>query len=95
MKTNEILPMLIYSLLSVFGAMARQLSLKDKVPTKLLAFFSGCFIASFMGVILYFITRALSMDPNLAYAISGLGGWIGPQLLDSLAEMIMKKSGMK
>ena len=87
--------MLIFSLLAVFGAMARQLSRKEKVPTKLLSFLSGCFIASFMGIVLYFITRALNIDPNLAYAISGLGGWIGPQILDSIADIIMKKSGMK
>ena len=95
MKLDDLFTMLIYSLLAIFGAMARQLRIKEKVPVKILAFLSGGFIASFMGIVIYFITKAFNIDPNLAYALSGLGGWVGPQLLDILADMLMKKGGLK
>jgi hypothetical protein len=92
---KEMFVILMHALLAVFGAMARQLRTQGKTPIRIVSFFSGCFIASFMGVIIYFIAKYFALGNDLAYAMAGLSGWIGPQILDAIAEMIAIRIGLK
>ena len=85
---------LIHSLLAILGTAARQLQQKDNQALKLVFFLSGCFIAAFTGVIVFFVTSALELDSNLAYAAAGMSGWIGPQALDSIAAIVKKATGI-
>ncbi|MCL1804055.1 MAG: phage holin family protein [Eubacteriaceae bacterium] len=55
-----------------------------------MSFFSGCFISSFTGILIYFIAGYLGMDINLACALSGICGWIGPQALDAFSTSLLK-----
>ena len=85
---------LIHSLLAILGTAARQLQQKENQALKLVFFLSGCFIAAFTGVMVFFITSAFNLDSNLAYAAAGISGWIGPQALDSIAAIVKKTTGI-
>jgi hypothetical protein len=83
------------ALLAVFGALARLLNSKDKGALRVISFVSGCVVAAFMGVIIYFLTASFDIDKNIAYAAAGISGWLGPQVLDRISEIIMKKAGLE
>jgi multidrug transporter EmrE-like cation transporter len=70
---------LLYALLAIFGAMARQLQEHSKGSFRAVVFLSGAVIAGFTGSIIYFIAAAMNLDTNVAYALAGISGWIGPQ----------------
>jgi len=88
---NEILQVTISALLAVFGALSRLLSQKDKVAVKIPATVSGCFVAAFAGVLANFVSDYLSLSLSLTYLLAGVCGWIGPQVLDAFASIVMKK----
>jgi len=91
---DNIFQIIANALLAAFGAMARQLNSMHKEPLNPAAFISGCFIAAFMGVIIYFVADYFGLNGNLAYAVAGVSGWIGPQMLDKLSHLIMKTIGI-
>jgi hypothetical protein len=92
--TNDIFTILIHTLLAVLGTAARQLQMKDIRQVKLVRLLSGCFISAFTGVMIYFITRALDLDSNLAFAPAGISGWVGPQVTDLVADVVRKSIGL-
>jgi small basic protein len=91
---QRLFSILIHALLAVLGAVARQLHVEDQKTLQLIRFLSGCFIAAFTGVIVYFVTESLHMDTNLAYAAAGISGWVGPQMLDGVAGLVRKAAGL-
>jgi len=91
---DNIFQIIANALLAAFGAMARQLNSMNKEPLKPAVFFSGCLIAAFMGVIIYFVADNFHLNGNLAYAFAGVSGWIGPRILDKIGHMIMKIVGI-
>ena len=94
MEHGNFFTIIIHSLLAILGTAARQLHQKDKQAMKLIFLLSGCFIAAFTGIMVFFITTALNLDSNLAYAVAGISGWIGPQALDGIATLIKKSTGI-
>jgi len=92
---DNIFRILADALLAAAGAMARQLNTLNKKPLHPVSLVSGCFIASYMGVMFYFLTNHFQIDGNIAYAAAGLSGWIGPQLLDRLGREVMRIVGIK
>ena len=91
---DNIFQIIANALLAAFGAMARQLNSMNKEPLKPASFISGCFIAAFMGVIIFFVADNFGINGNLAYAVAGISGWIGPRFLDKLGQMVMKAAGI-
>jgi len=93
----EIFQITAFALLSAFGALARQLHIKDDSgpdPT-LRSIISGCIIAAFTGTIIYFIADSISIiNTNLGYAVSGISGWMGPIVLERLGHFVMDKAGL-
>ena len=94
MEAEKVFTIIIHSLLAILGTAARQLQQKDKHSMRLVFLLSGCFIAAFTGIMVFFITAALSVDSNLAYATAGISGWIGPQALDGIATMVKRATGI-
>ncbi|MDR1642527.1 MAG: phage holin family protein [Clostridiales bacterium] len=86
---------LIQVLLASFGGLARQLYSKENKRLGNVALLKGCAIAAFIGAMNYFITASIHLEANLAFAFSGLCGWIGPSVIDLFSEYLMKKVGMK
>ena len=94
MEMEKVFTLIIHSLLAVLGTAARQLQKKDEQAMKLVFLLSGCFIAAFTGVMVFFLAAALNLDSNLAFAVAGISGWIGPQALDGIATVIKKAIGI-
>jgi len=94
MGAEKIFTLIIHSLLAILGTAARQLQQKDKQAMKLVFLLSGCFIAAFTGIMVFFLAAALNLDSNLAYAAAGISGWIGPQALDGIASIIKRITGI-
>ena len=94
---NNSFKIAVFALMAAFGALARQLHVKDKDnPVQIVSFVSGCLIAAFMGTIIFFITDSMdNVNINIAYAAAGISGWIGPQVMDFMSEVVMDKFGMK
>ena len=91
---DTIFQIIANALLAAFGAMVRQLNSMNKEPLNPAAFISGCFIAAFMGVIIYFAANNFNINGNLAYAVAGICGWIGPRVLDKIGQMIIQIAGI-
>lgn len=98
MKENSVLSALILVMMSIAGTLARILNSKNYAPN-FLQILGELFISGFMGVILFWITSALDVDQRWMFAAAGIAGWIGPQLLDWISELIKgvaaKKTGVK
>ena len=92
--TDKTFQMLGFALLAAFGALARQLHIMEESRVRIVHFISGCVIASFMGVIIFFVTENFNISNNFLYALSGISGWIGPQFLDWLVPLVLKLSGV-
>ena len=92
---GNIFQVAIHALLAVFGSMARQLNNMSKTPLRPASFIAGCIIASFMGVIFYFIADNFKINGNIAYAAAGIMGWIGPNIMDKISQMVMQAAGVK
>ncbi|MDR1570775.1 MAG: phage holin family protein [Oscillospiraceae bacterium] len=91
---QDVFKALIHSLLAMLGAMARLLHIKETQQMELIRFVSGCFIAAFTGIMIYFVADSLHLEGNLAFAAAGMSGWIGPQILDAIASLIQKATGI-
>jgi small basic protein len=91
---DHLYQIMVNALLSALGAMARQLHVMHKEVLRPATFISGCFIAAFMGVMIFFFTDHLSLSGNIAYAAAGISGWIGPRILDMLGQNIMRIVGV-
>ena len=92
---ENIFSIVIEALLAAFGALARQLNTLNKKPLKPVSLISGCFIAMFMGVIFSLLAEHFNVDKNIAYAAAGISGWVGPQILDKIANQVMQMAGIK
>ncbi|MCL2350992.1 MAG: phage holin family protein, partial [Firmicutes bacterium] len=84
----------IMALLAAFGAIARLLNQQDKMQVGYKGMASGCFVAAFTGVIIYFVAEHFNIAHSLIYALSGISGWIGPHILDLISAAVMNKTGL-
>ena len=85
MNIDKVWGMVITVLLAVMGGIARILNLKDKKKLKWALIFSEIFISGFIGIIVYLITSELGASGNWTAVLCGMGGWIGPKVIDLLA----------
>ena len=74
---------------AALGGLARMLNLKEKRKLKWSMVLSEMFVAGFIGLILYLFVRASGLAGEWAGVICGLGGWVGPKILD----LILKPAG--
>jgi len=92
---ENIFAIAIHALLAAFGGLARQLNMMNKTPLRPVSLISGCIIASFIGVIFYFLSEHFKIDAYIGYAAAGLSGWVGPQILDTIVRQVFGKAGVK
>ena len=95
MITGSIFQIMAHMLLAAFGDLVRQLHIVNKEPVKAAGYISGCIIAAFIGLMIFFITENFEANRNLAYAAAGISGWIGPRLLDKLSKLVFDLTGLK
>ena len=94
MSSDKTIDLVITALLAIFGLLAHLLSQKDKKAVEVTGMISGCFVAAFSGVLAYFISEAFNFEVSIAYVFAGICGWIGPQILDSMSSMVIRKIGI-
>lgn len=86
----KVLRIMISAFLASFGALVRFFNQKTVSAMKVTNMISGCFIAAFAGVLVQFFSEHYVLNQNIAYIIAGISGWLGPQVLDMLAAIVMK-----
>jgi uncharacterized membrane protein YeaQ/YmgE (transglycosylase-associated protein family) len=92
---NEVLIILQHCLLAIFGTLAKFLSEKDNASIKFITCTRNCVGAAFAGLIIYFLSSYFDLDKNLGYALAGIGGWLGTQVLDVIARVISRSTGIQ
>jgi len=91
---DDLFQLAAFALLAAFGALARQLQTMGKEPANVVSYISGCVIAAFMGVIIYFISENMNLGTNIAYALGGISGWLGPQVFDFVTSKVLQIAGI-
>ena len=91
---SETTQIIITLLLAVLGGAARILSRKDKNGVNAANVLSGCLVACFTGLLAHFAAAYFSLSENIAYIISGICGWLGPQAIDVFANIVLQKAGI-
>jgi hypothetical protein len=86
MQPRDLLEILIYAVLAIFGVSARELRYKDIKRLKAAKFISNAIVSSFGATIVFFIASMTNLPPQMGYITAGLVGWGGPQVIDKLFE---------
>ena len=92
--SEQMLHVTLCAILATFGALAHFLNRKEQESIHLFDIISLCLVASFTGVMIHFVTSYYEFQTNLAYLLAGISGWIGPQILDTISNMALKKTGL-
>jgi hypothetical protein len=77
---------LICLLLAVAGGLTRLLSRKGTKGLALSRLFAEVFISSFSGLMIVLLARALGISGDWLGLVAGIAGWVGPRMLDKIAE---------
>jgi hypothetical protein len=77
---------LICLLLAVAGGLTRLLSRKGTKGLVLSRLFAEVFISAFSGLMIVLLARALGLSGDWLGLVAGIAGWIGPRMLDKIAE---------
>ena len=87
MVLRDVIEILIYAILAIFGVAARELRYKEIKHLETAKLISSMVVAAFGAIIVYFISSMVTaMPPQMGYILAGLVGWGGPQVLDKLFE---------
>ena len=92
--SNETTQIVISVLLAAFGGIARLLSQKEKISMRMSTVLSCCFVSSFLGVLAYFTVGYLNLAINIVYITAGICGWLGPQVINVFANIILQSAGL-
>ena len=82
-------------LLATMGGLARLLYRSETTRFSWPRLFSELFIAGFAGIMVLFAMRAMGITGDWVSVVCGMAGWIGPKVLDSIAEQTEKATGVK
>ena len=93
METQNIFVIVGQVLFAVAGAVAKWLGLKDVERQKTLI--AEAATAGFVGGMVFCLYAWLQFNMYLAFALSGVCGWMGAKGVDLLWKIIAKNSGLK
>ena len=93
MEKENVFIILGQSLFAIVGAVAKWLNMKDAERQRTLLVEAAT--AAFSGGLVYCIYRWLHLNVYLAFALSGIIGWLGALGIDMLGKAIMKHGGVK
>lgn len=89
MDTEKIWEAVIAVLLATAGCLARLLH--KKKPFKLSQMFSEVFISGFAGYMILLVFRLMGLKGDWLGLVCGMAGWMGPRVLDVIAEVVTKR----
>jgi hypothetical protein len=81
-------------MLAAAGGLARLLHLKDNKKMKWGKILSELFISGFSGIMVLMLARASGISGDWIGVVSGMSGWIGPRILDYIANAAGKATGL-
>jgi len=81
-------------LLAGAGGLARLLSGKDESKKGWSAILSELFIAGFAGIMVLLLARTVGLSGDWLGLVCGMAGWMGPRILDSIAQKACKPIGL-
>ena len=90
---EQMLHIVAIVLMAAFGALARSLS-RNKRAVRVFIIIAESVIAMFGGLLVHFLAEYMQMDTNLAFILAGVSGWTSPQLIDAIASVTTKKTGL-
>lgn len=93
MENEAIFIILGQALFAILGAVAKWLNLKDSERQRTI--FAEAATAMFSGGLVYCVYGWLHLNVYLAFALSGMVGWLGALGIDMLGKMIAANSGLK
>ncbi|MCL2548254.1 MAG: phage holin family protein [Symbiobacteriaceae bacterium] len=82
-------------LLATMGGLARLLSKKDNEDFSWPRLLSELFIAGFAGIMVLMAMRAMDISGDWVGLVCGMAGWIGPKVLDNVAEQAERATGIR
>jgi len=74
--------------------LARLLNLKGKAKLKWSKILSELFISGFAGLMVLMLAKHFGLSGDLVGVVAGISGWIGPRVLDAVAAMASKTTGI-
>jgi len=86
MNFGDIMEIIIYAVLAIFGVSARELRYKDIRHLEIARLISSMIVAAFGATIVYFLSSMTALPLQMGYILAGLVGWGGPQILDKIFE---------
>lgn len=86
MDIGNLIELLVYSIVAIFGVLARELKLKDVTQLKIAKLVSNMTVAAFGAMIVYFIASMSNLPTEIGYILAGLVGWGGNEVIDKLFE---------
>lgn len=86
MDGRNIIELLVYAIIAIFGVLARELKLKDVTQLIIAKLISNMIVASFGAMIVYFIAGMVDLPTQTGYILAGLVGWGGTEVIDRLFE---------
>ena len=85
MTLQDIIEILIYLIVAIFGVVAREVRYKDIKHLELVKLISSMIVAAFGSIMAYFIASAVPAIPDkMGYVLAGSLGFGGPHAIDKL-----------
>jgi len=94
MPTFDLLSAVLTILMAMCGTIARLLNTHEAQNSKPNAILADLFVSGFTGLLLYWAVLSMPIEQGWAFAGSGISGWVGPRMLDTIAAHIAKKAGV-
>jgi len=94
MPTFDILTAVLTILMAMCGTIARLLNTHEAQNSKPSAILADLFVSGFTGLLLYWAVLSMPIEQGWAFAGSGVSGWVGPRMLDTIAAHLAKKAGI-
>jgi len=94
MNVNRIWETVMAVLLASAGGFARLLNVKDRRRMRLRRIFSELFISAFAGMMILLLARVCGLSGDWVGLVCGVGGWIGPRILDLMVNPVKKALGL-
>ena len=81
-------------LIAMCGTVARLLNTHEASGSKSSAILADLFVSGFTGFLLYWAVLSMPIEQGWAFVASGISGWVGPKMLDTIASHLARKEGI-
>jgi len=90
----DLLTVVLTILIAMCGTVARLLNTHEASNSKTSAILADLFVSGFTGFLLYWAVLSMPLEHGWAFVASGISGWVGPRMLDTIASHLARKAGI-